>query len=77
MHPKLLSLTLSDVERILIKNGFYLSRTKGSHQQFVGYVRDQKKRVTVILNQKQFTPKTLASMVKQSGLTEDEWLASS
>jgi hypothetical protein len=30
----------------------------------------------VISNQKQFTPKTLASMINQSGLTEDEWLAS-
>lgn len=76
MHPKLLSLTSNEVERILKRSGFYLSRIKGSHQQFVGHVRDQKRRVTVISNQKQFTPKTLASMISQSGLTEDEWLAS-
>jgi predicted RNA binding protein YcfA (HicA-like mRNA interferase family) len=76
MYPKLLSLTSSEVERILKTRGFYLSRIRGSHQQFVGHVRDQKRRVTVISNQKRFTPKTIASMINQSGLNEDEWLAS-
>jgi len=75
MRPRLLSLDCRDLERIL-RNGFTLSRTRGSHRQFVGFVREQKKRVTVIAKRKRFTPKTLASMIQRSGLTEEEWLQS-
>ncbi len=74
MHRELLSLASRDVERILRHHGFVLNRSKGSHQQFVGFIRGMKQRVTVIKNQKRFEPKTLASMIRQSGLTEQEWL---
>lgn len=40
---RLLSLSSEDVERILKKNNFKLSRQRGSHQQFVGYVKGKKK----------------------------------
>ena len=40
----------------------------------MGYVKGQKMRVTVIVNQKRFAPKTLKSMIEQSGLSEREWL---
>jgi predicted RNA binding protein YcfA (HicA-like mRNA interferase family) len=74
MHRELLSLASRDVERILCQYEFVLNRSKGSHQQFVGSVLGKKQRVTVIKNQKRFEPKTLASMIRQSGLTEQEWL---
>lgn len=74
MHRELQKLTSREVERILRAYGFVLDRTSGSHQQFVGLVRDRKHTVTVIKNQKRFAPKTLASMIRQSGLTESEWL---
>lgn len=76
MHRRLLALNSKEVEKILLRNGFKLTRTKGSHQQFQGVVKDQKRRVTVIAKQKRFTPKTTASMIRQSGLSEDEWLNS-
>ena len=76
MHPKLLSLSSREVEKILRKNSFLLTRSKGSHQQYVGFIRNQKRRVTVISHQKNNTLKTMASMINQSGLTEEEWLAS-
>jgi len=73
---RLLSLSSEDVERILKKNNFIFSRQKGSHQQFVGYIKGKKRRVTVMANQKNFALRTLKSMVLQSGLSEKEWLDS-
>ncbi|MFQ5823481.1 MAG: type II toxin-antitoxin system HicA family toxin [bacterium] len=43
MHHRLLVLTSKDVEKILRQNGFELTRTKGSHQQFVGYYFNKNK----------------------------------
>lgn len=74
MHRELQKLTSREVERILHSYAFVLDRVSGSHQQFVGFVRDRKHTVTVVKNQKRFAPKTLASMIRQSGLTEQEWL---
>lgn len=74
MLPKLLRLTSRDVERILSRHGFTCDRMSDSHQQFVGFVRNEKRRVTVIARQKRFAPKTLATMIRQSGLSEREWL---
>lgn len=74
MRRELQRLTSREVERILRARGFALARISGSHQQFVGVVRDRKHTVTVVKNQKRFAPKTLASMIRQSGLTELEWL---
>lgn len=73
---RLLSLSSEDVERVLRKNNFKRVRQKGSHQQFVGYVKGKKKRVTVLANQKDFTTPTFKSMILQSGLSEEEWLDS-
>ena len=63
MHHRLLALNSTEVQRILKRNGFKLTRTKGSHQQFQGVFEGRKKRVTVIANQKRFNPKTIASFV--------------
>lgn len=74
MDRRLLALDSRKAERTLRRYGFVLDRTKGSHQQFVGYVRGQKRRVTVVADQDRFTTKTLASMIRQSGLSEQEWV---
>jgi len=73
---RLILLSSREIEKILRKNNFSLSRTKGSHLQFVGYVKGIKRRVTVIANQKSFAPKTLVSMIMQSGLGEQKWIDS-
>ena len=41
---------------------------KGSHQQFKGFIKGVKRRVTVLDNKKDFDIKTFQSMVRQSGL---------
>jgi predicted RNA binding protein YcfA (HicA-like mRNA interferase family) len=69
-YPKLSS---KDVERVLVKHGFTLVSQKGSHKQFKGIVDGQKRRVTVLANKKSFNPKTLKSMIRQSGLTEADF----
>lgn len=74
MDKRLLSLTSDDIVRILRAEGFVLSRTKGSHLQYVGLIKGQKRRVTVMAKQRRFTPKTLKSMIEQSGLNAEEWL---
>jgi predicted RNA binding protein YcfA (HicA-like mRNA interferase family) len=69
-YPKLSS---KDVERILVKNGFIFVSQKGSHKQFKGIVNGQMRRVTVLANRERFHPKTLKSMIRQSGLPEAEF----
>ena len=66
-------LSSKDVERILRKNGFELVSQKGSHKQFKGVVGGRKRRVTVLADRKNFHPKTLKSMIRQSGLSEGEF----
>jgi predicted RNA binding protein YcfA (HicA-like mRNA interferase family) len=68
--PKYRKLSSKDVEKILIK---HVSQ-KGSHRQFKGVVKGRKRRVTVLADRKSFHPKTLKSMIRQSGLTEEEFL---
>lgn len=76
MNRRLRTISSKDVERILRRRGFILLRQRGSHKQYVGIVRGKKYRVTVITGQREFTPKTLRSMIQQSGLSEEEWLES-
>ena len=68
-----MTLSSKDIEKVLQRHGFILSRQKGSHQQFVGFIHSKKRRVTVIANQKSFATGTLKSMIRQSGLPEEEF----
>jgi len=74
MHPSLRQLTSREVERVLLKAGFRMARQAGSHQQFVGFIKGEKRRVTVIADKKSFKLSTLKAMIRQSGLSEAEWL---
>jgi predicted RNA binding protein YcfA (HicA-like mRNA interferase family) len=71
--PKRPSLTYRQVTRILRDRGFRLDRQDGSHQQWVGLVRDQPRVVTMIADAKDYAPKTMKSMIRQPVLTEHEW----
>jgi len=74
MHKALASLSSRDIERVLKKFGFLLNRQHGSHQQFVGFIKGTKRRVTVVAGHKEFPKEILRSMIRQSGLSEEEWL---
>lgn len=66
-------LSSKDVEKILRMNGFELVSQRGSHKQLKGVVDGRKRRVTVPADRKNFHPKTLKSIIRQSGLTEDDF----
>ena len=69
-----MNVSSKDIEKTLLKHGFTFIRPKGSHRQFTGFVNAKKRRVTVIANQKSFAIGTFKSMVRQSGLLEQEFL---
>jgi predicted RNA binding protein YcfA (HicA-like mRNA interferase family) len=75
MHPELANITSDDVIRILVRAGFIFKKQKGSHRQYTAVIEGRKRKVTVKIKQKRFKPKTLNSMISQSGLSEEEWLA--
>jgi len=74
LDRRLLVLSSREVARILERIGLTVSRQHGSHIQYVGIVAGVKRRVTLVADQQNLTPKTLKSMIEQSGLTEAEWL---
>jgi predicted RNA binding protein YcfA (HicA-like mRNA interferase family) len=55
-----------DVIQLLLKDGWYLVNTEGSHRQYKHPVK--KGRVTVKHPDKDIPPKTLRSIERQSGL---------
>ncbi|MBT9141479.1 MAG: hypothetical protein DDT30_02071 [Dehalococcoidia bacterium] len=71
--PKYPKLSSKDIEKILMNHGFKFVSQKGSHRQFKGVVKGQKRRVTVLADRNSFHPKTLKSMIRQSGLIEEEF----
>ena len=74
MHPELRNLGAREIERILIRAGFILDRQQGSHRQYLKPIEDKILRVTVVANRKSFNLSLLKSMIRQSGLTEEEWV---
>jgi len=74
LDKRLLNLSSQEVARILEKFGFTISRQRGSHIQYVGVIKGIKRKVTLVSNQRSFTPKTMKSMIEQSGFTEDDWV---
>ena len=64
------SYTPKEVIQVLEKNGFALSRSKGSHHVF----RHPDGRKTVVpLHNKDLPKGTLMAIIKQSGLSRDEF----
>lgn len=63
------SLTPRQVIKILEKHGFFLKRQKGSHRLYV----KGNHFVTIPYHNKDFKRSTLKSIIKQSGLTEEEF----
>ena len=59
-----------DVERLLLDNGFVPIRQHGSHRHLQGFV-DGKRRIVTLAHHSRnedVLPKTLASIIRQSGL---------
>jgi len=70
MTGKLPALKPKMVIRALEQSGFYIHRTTGSHY----ILKRGKQRATVPYHNKDLKPRTLASIIEQSGLTVEEFL---
>lgn len=64
----------NDVVTLLKENGFTLNHVKGSHYFYIGYVGAKSRQVCVPKHSKLvFKPRTLKSMILQSGLSPNIW----
>lgn len=73
MTPKLPTCTSRDVERVLLRAGFTAHHQVGSHRIFRD--RTSLHRVTVPMHRSDLKRKTLRAIIRQAGLTPDEFFA--
>jgi predicted RNA binding protein YcfA (HicA-like mRNA interferase family) len=59
-----------DVVRILVQNGFELTRQRGSYRRYRSTVEGRTRLVTIAFHREndEVLPETLASIIRQSGL---------
>lgn len=69
-------LTPKEVISILTARNFSLKTQEGSHAQFEGIVNETAKKVTVDMAEKDFGIDLIKSMIRQSGLTREEFYCS-
>jgi predicted RNA binding protein YcfA (HicA-like mRNA interferase family) len=68
--PKLPALTAEELARILLRKGFVLDRSKGSHRI---YLHPETKRRAVVPFHKGVLPKgTFHEILRQAGITKEE-----
>lgn len=68
--PKLPALKSKQVIKVLEKAGFAFARQKGSHAMYV----KENLGVTIPIHNKELKKGTLKSIIKQSGMTVDEFV---
>ncbi len=67
--------TFREVRKFLTKHGFILHHVRGSHHFFRGSQSGEIRMVHCQFHGKDsIHPKTLNSVIKQSGISEEEWL---
>ena len=72
MSSRLPAVTPKQALRALKRAGFFVARTSGSHHLLVHPDRPQNT-VTVAYHAKDLKPKTLRSIIRQAGLTVEEF----
>ena len=66
--------TFRDVKRFLESKGFVLHHVRGSHHYFHGFAGGKLKMTSVPSHGSDtIHPKTLGSIIKQSGIPREEW----
>lgn len=73
MSPRLPALKPREVIRALERAGFYLHHSTGSHHYFK-HADKPGTIVTVAVHARDLKRKTLASIIKQAGMTREEFL---
>ncbi len=75
MTPRLPSLTARAVERALIKAGFRAIRQSGSHRIYQHALDPGRRVVLPIHAARDLKPGTLRAIIRQAGLSIDEFVA--
>ncbi len=70
--PPLPVLKAKEVVRVLVRAGFYIHHQSGSHARMLHHNRSDL-RVTIPMHNKELPAKTLKSVIKQAGMTVDEF----
>jgi predicted RNA binding protein YcfA (HicA-like mRNA interferase family) len=70
MSKKLPALKPKEVIKALTRIGFYIHHVTGSHY----ILKKERLRVTIAYHNKDLKPGTLASIIAQAGLTNEEFL---
>ncbi len=71
--PALIPLKPKEVEKILLKSGFILNVSKSSHRQY--FNPSTKAHTTVSFHSKEIPTGTLRAIIRQSGMTVEEFLS--
>jgi predicted RNA binding protein YcfA (HicA-like mRNA interferase family) len=71
--PRLPTIKPRDAERVLVRAGFFLHHTRGSHHYYKHL--DKPGLVTVPIHGRDLKRGTLASIIRQAGMTADEFRA--
>ena len=64
------SLIPNQLEKIIIKKGYKLQRTKGSHKIY--YNLELKKRIVIPFHKKDLPKGTMLEILRQAGIKKDE-----
>lgn len=72
--PKLPIVNSKKVVKALLKRGFYIHHQSGSHARLINKFNSQIK-VTVPIHNKDLPKGTLANIIRQSGLTIEEFIS--
>ena len=74
MSGNLFNWTFQDADKFLKAHGFYFHHTRGSHYFYYGFVKSILRQVCVPFHgQKAIKPKTMKSIIAQSGIDKEEW----
>jgi predicted RNA binding protein YcfA (HicA-like mRNA interferase family) len=73
VSPRLPSLTARQVLRALQNAGFYIHHQTGSHAT-LKYPEDPAKRVTIPVHSRDLPRGTVMAIIKQAGMTTEEFL---
>lgn len=68
--------TFKEVEKFLFSYNFQYKYSNGSHRYYYGSINKSIKIVTVPFHgkNKSIKPKTMSSIIKQSGIKKENWL---
>jgi predicted RNA binding protein YcfA (HicA-like mRNA interferase family) len=76
MPPKYPSLAPAEVVKILEARGFAWVRSHGDHRHYLGEWKGRKRLVTVDWGVKEISKDVLKSVIRQSGMTREEFYGS-